>query len=74
MKIWIYWSESNSLIYFDIVLKKTEKSTGLSSAYHEECYWSNTIKMLVHLYYLGLMIYNKLSGKIPRRICLTNYI
>jgi hypothetical protein len=25
MKILLYWSESNSWIYFDIVIKKTEK-------------------------------------------------
>ena len=33
MKIWIYWSESNSSIYFYIVLNKTETFTGLNKVF-----------------------------------------
>ena len=40
MKIWIYWSESNSWIYFYIVLKKLENLQVLgqrTSAHSEDC-------------------------------------
>jgi hypothetical protein len=41
MKIWIYWSKSNSWIYFYIILKKTEKFT--------KFYWSWAVIQLQNL-------------------------
>jgi hypothetical protein len=80
MKILIYWSESNSSIYFHIVLKQTETFTGpnkvllvwgcRNGAHREDCWY---IKILeIKIYISKYFLWSR--GHIVCRCCWYQYV